>query len=525
MNDPKAGGQGGVPETTPVHAEGNGHAPVAPAATQDGGGGAVPPGAAAGGPPGGGRGGGGRRFGMVDLSQGSIPKHLWKLSWPQVIESILNILDQMIDLVWAGRLPGGHTNIAALGVGQTFTQFGMMARQGFDTALRAMVSRAVGAGDIRLANHVVLQAFTLNVVYCIVLVVSGILLTDFLLASIGASDETVASAGMYMKVQFVGIATTAIRNMSGAALQASGDVITPLKATSITRIVHIVSSPFLMFGWLFFPEAGLAGAAWANVASQLAGAVLNYYALFNGSGRLHLTLKGYHMDLPLMKRMIGIGAPASATGTERAISQVVLMYIVSPFGDVALAAYALARRVEMFANFGSMGFAQASGIMVGQNLGAKKPERAKKALQWGLVFVAGFKFIVAIPLLLIPYLFLMIFTDNKDVLELGSDWLRIMAITAFFLGWGQVFAQTFNVAGDTITVMLVTLAAVLLVEMPMAYVYSHIFGMGPLGVAWAQLTAMVVRAGLFLPLYFWGRWLRIKVIEGYKMPVGGGGGH
>jgi putative MATE family efflux protein len=312
--------------------------------------------------------------------------------------------------------------------------------------------------------------------------------------------------------------------MSGAALQASGDVMTPLKATTITRVVHIAITPFLMFGWLFFPELQLAGAAWANVVSQLAGAALNFYALFNGSGRLHLTLKGYRVDFPLLKRMIVIGAPASATGTERAISQVVLLYIVSPFGTVAQAAYALARRVEMFANFGSMGFAQASGIMVGQNLGAKRPDRAKKSLQWALAFVGGFKFIVAIPLFFIPTLFLMIFTDNQEVLTLGSQWLMIMAVTAFFLGWGQVFAQSFNVAGDTITVMLVTLAAVLLVEMPMAWVYSHTLGIGPLGVAWAQLTAMVVRAGLFVPVYYYGRWLRIKVIEGYRMPMGGGGG-
>ena len=193
------------------------------------------------------------------LTTGSIPRNLWRLSGPQVVEGILNVSDQMVDMVWAGRLPGGFRALAGVGVAQSFTQFGMMARQGLDQSLRAMVSRAVGAGNIPLANHVTLQAFTLTGIYSLLMVLIGLLLTDVFLRLIGASEAVKAEAAMYMRVQFVGMATIGFRMASGAALQSAGDVITPLKATTVTRLSHIIMTPFLMFGWWGFPTLGLPG--------------------------------------------------------------------------------------------------------------------------------------------------------------------------------------------------------------------------------------------------------------------------
>ncbi|MBM3947414.1 MAG: hypothetical protein FJ315_08490, partial [SAR202 cluster bacterium] len=306
-----------------------------------------------------GHGGGGRgRRIHRDLTIGSVRKHLLGLAWPQVAESVLNIVDQLVDLVWAGRLPGGFRAVAGLGVAQSFTQFGMMARQGLDMSMRAMIARAVGSGDIRLANHVALQGFTTTAVYSILLVIVGLVLTDVLMRAIGASAAVQAETGMYMRIQFIGMSTMSFRMMTAAALQASGDVVTPLKATTLTRIIHIALTPFLMFGWWWFPDLGLAGAALANVLAQLAGCALNFHALFTGRSRLHLSLKGYRADLPLIWRMLKLGAPASVGGLERATAQLALLRFVTPFGDVALAAYSITRRSEMFANFGGMGMGQ-----------------------------------------------------------------------------------------------------------------------------------------------------------------------
>ncbi|MBF8267019.1 MAG: hypothetical protein HW388_527 [Dehalococcoidia bacterium] len=457
------------------------------------------------------RGRGARSAGR-DLTTGSIPKNLWHLAWPQVVEGILSVADQLVDLVWAGRLPGGFRSIAGVGVGQSFTQFGMMARQGLDQSSRAMVSRAVGAGNIPLANHIVLQSFALTGIYSLLMILVGLLLTDVLLKVIGASQAVQAETAMYMRIQFIGSATMGFRMASGAALQSAGDVITPMKATMITRGIHIVLTPFLIFGWWWFPYLGLPGAALANVLAQLIGCVINFYVLFHGTSRLHLTLRGYRVDYPLLWRMTKIATPASIAGTERATAQLILLRFVTPFGDVALAAYSLTRRMEMFSNFGSMGVGQAAGIMVGQNLGVQRADRARQSVGWALVYVSMLKAVITLLVMTFPAAIVMLFTREGEVVELASVWLRIQMIASIFMGLSMVFQQSYNTAGDTLAPMVVTMVAVFGIELPLAWVLSHTLGIGPLGVGYASIAGMGARLMCYVPYFFWGRWLKVKVI-------------
>lgn len=447
-----------------------------------------------------------------DLTTGSIPRHLWSLSWPQVLEGVLNVTDQVVDLIWAGRLPGGFRALAGVGVAQSFTQFGMMARQGLDMSARAMISRAVGAKNIPLANHIALQAFTLTGVYSLVMIVVGLFLTDVFLRLIGASQAIQAETAAYMRIQFMGMSTMSFRMASGAALQSAGDVITPLKATTLTRVTHIALTPFMMFGWWWFPAFGLPGAARANVIAQLLGCVINFRTLLKGHSRLHLTLRGYRVDYGLLWRLLKLGAPASVAGLERATAQLVLLGLVVPFGDVALAAYSLTRRMEMFSNFGSMGLGQAAGILVGQNLGAGDPHRAKASIGWALVYVGIMKSVIGTLIFLFPVALVTIFTPQEDVVQLTSIWLRIQVLAAVFMGMSMVFQQSFNTAGDTVAPLVVTLVGVWGVELPLAWLLSHGAGVGPLGVGYAAIAGMAARLVCYVPYFYWGRWLRVKVI-------------
>jgi putative MATE family efflux protein len=447
-----------------------------------------------------------------DLTSGSIPKSLAHLAWPQAAEGVLNVAYQMVDLIWAGRLPAGIQAIAGVGVGQTFTQLGFMARQGLDNVTRAMISRAVGAGDIQLANHIAVQSFSLTVLYSLLMIAFGLLLTDVLMRAVGVSQEVHSETAMYMRLQFFMVAAMSFRMVAAAALQASGDVISPLKATTVTRLAHILISPFLMFGWWWFPSWGLAGAGVAGLLSQVLGAGMNLHVLFRGNSQLSLTLRDYYVDYPLLWRMIKIGAPASVAGSERAVAQIVLLGVVAPFGVVAMAAYALTRRMEMLANFGSMGIGQASGIMVGQNLGAGRPDRARQSVGWALLYVTCVKTFIGGIIIAFPMLFITVFTSQADVVELASVWLRIQVIAAIFMGMQMVFQQSFNTAGDTLAPMIVTLVAVWAVEVPLAWFLSYGLGVGPVGVGYAAIAAMASRLLMYVPYFYWGRWLRVKVI-------------
>ncbi|MBI4299108.1 MAG: MATE family efflux transporter [Chloroflexi bacterium] len=447
-----------------------------------------------------------------DLTTGSIPKNLAHLAWPQIGEGVLRVLDQLIDLVWAGRLPGGFRAIAGVGVGQTFTQFGMMARMGLDNATRAMISRAVGTGNIPLANHIALQGLTLTAIYSLLMIATGLFLTEVFLRLIGASAAVQAETAMYMRVQFVGVAAMSYAHASAEALQASGEVIIPFKASTVARVLHIILSPFLIFGWWWFPDLGLPGAAWANLIGQLAGGAINFYALFTGKSRLHLTLRGYRVDYPVLGRILKIGVPASMTGMERAVAQLVLLGLAARFGDVALAAYALTRRAEMLTNFGTMGLGKASGILVGQNLGARRPDRARQSVVWGLVYAIAMQLVLGGLLFVFVVTVVTLFTKEADVVALASVWFRIQVIASVFLAIHMVFMQSFNTAGDTLAPMVITLVAVWGVELPLAWLFSRSLGMGPLGIGYAAIVGMGIRAVFYVPYFFWGRWLRIKVL-------------
>lgn len=449
---------------------------------------------------------------FADLSQGSIPRHIFRLAWPQVTEQTLNILDQMVDMFWAGRLAGGFRAVAGLGVAQTFSRLAFDGRMGMEQANRAMVSRAVGAGNLALANRIALQAFVISGVYSLIMVLVGLFLTDIALNAVGVSQAIHDEAAWYMRIQFMGMISTSFRMTAASVLQASGDVLIPLRATTVARVIHVVLSPFFMFGWVGFPEMGLAGAAMANLLAQTVGTFMNLFMLFSGQTRLHLTLRGFRPDWGIIWGLLRIGTPASASGMERALSQLILLKIVSPFGDVAMAGYGITRRMEMFVNFGGQGVGQATGIMVGQNLGAKHPDRAKRSVVWGVVFVTAFKVLVAIPLVIFPTFVVFVFTKEPEVVSLTATWLRILSLAALFMGGANVLTQAFNVAGDTLTTMTVTLITTMLVEVPAAWLFCVPLGLGPLGIAWANVTGMVVRTAIMVPLYFRGSWLKRKVI-------------
>jgi putative MATE family efflux protein len=453
------------------------------------------------------RGGGGRRrYIGRDLTTGSIPRNLWGLAWPQVIEGAMRVVQQFMDLFWAGFL--GTRSIAGVGVAQQWVQLIWTGRQGVDTSTRAMVARAVGAGDLQLAQHVVFQGATISVVFLGLISLVGLFFTEWLLRFLGVSDAVLAQAAPYMRIQFMGQGILGLQMYTGNSLAAAGDTITPMRATTVSRGLQMVSSPFLVFGLLGAPELGLVGLSLASSLANIAGLVMNTRALLTGRSRLHLRVSEYRLDPRLMLQMVKVGGPAAVTGAERSIAQLIVVGLVAPFGDSALAAYTLTRRLEMFVNLGSQGLGQASGIIVGQSLGAGKPERAKQTVLWASGYVLAIKGCMTAFVFLFPGLVLGVFARDAELLELASTWVRIQAVGYLALGVSQVAMQSFQTAGDTLVPMLVTLLSIWGVQQPLAYFLPHHFGLGQLGIAWAITLAVMVRPLCYVPYFFWGPWMR-----------------
>ncbi|SVB27954.1 uncharacterized protein METZ01_LOCUS180808 [marine metagenome] len=445
-----------------------------------------------------------------DLTRGSVPRNLWNMAWPQMADSALTVVDQIADLFWAGRM--GYKTIAGLGVAQIYILIYSTARIGLDAGMRAMISRAIGANDREYANHVLLQALTMTFIWTLVVGGLGIIFTDKLLSMVGVSGAVVESATMYMQLQFVAYSMQNFIRLTGGALNAAGDSINPLKAVTVSRGVHILSSPFFIFGWLWFPDMGIAGAAAANIVAQFLGLVMNLIVLHKGNSGLKLSFKSYRVDVILIWRLFRIGLPAAMTSMQRSVSQLVLLVCVSRFGDAPVAAFALSRRVENIVNNTSRGLGRASAAVAGQNLGAGYLNRAKSSLSWALVYSAILSAIAMTLYLLFTEEIAAVFNGDPNFIGHMTTWLIILAIATFPMSSVQVLTHGISNTGATVAPMNITLTTMWLIEIPMAFGLALLTPLDSGGVPWGIACGNGVRCLAFLWYFYRGSWLKSGVI-------------
>ena len=424
-------------------------------------------------------------------------------------ESFLSVVDQLADLIWAGRI--GFEAMAGLGVAQTYLMLMMTARMGLDAGMRSMISRAVGARRVGYANHVMLQSLTLTTAYSAALVIIGLSLTEPLLRAMGLDEEVVRQAAGYMRLQFFAMSLMGLQRLTGGALQASGDSMTPLKSATVSRVSHLALSPFLIFGWWMFPRMDLAGAGAANLIAQAAGLALNMAALMMGSSRLKLSFRGYYADYPMIWRILKIGLPASVTGAQRAVSQLIMVFIVAPFGGGALAAFALSRRAENAVNHASRGLGRAAGALAAQNLGAGHRERARQSGLWALGYAAAASVAAAALFWTFSEQAAAFFNADGEFVGQASRWLQILAVGYVAMNAVQVFTQMFNTTGDTFAPMVIMLSTMWLVELPLAFALSRHTPLAEYGAPWAIVIGMTLRTAAYSVHFARGRWLRVGV--------------
>jgi putative MATE family efflux protein len=451
---------------------------------------------------------GGRTFDR-DWTQGSILKSLLSLSWPMVITNTLMMLGPTIDMVWVGRL--GSASIAGVGVSGMAVQLASGAMMGLAQGMRALVARFIGAGDIAGANHAARQGFTISASFAVVMALIGIFLAEKILIAFGLEPDVVAEGAAYMRILFVGMIAMSLRMMAEGIMQASGDTLSPMKITIGYRIFHIALCPFLVFGLWIFPQLGVRGAAITNVVSQSIGTIICLWVLFSGRTRIKLNMKNFRIDPNMIWRIFRIGFPALVSGIQRTFSNFFLMYLVVPFGTIAVAAHTINQRVEMVIMMPAMAFGMASGVLAGQNLGADKPERAEKSAWLAVGMVEVWAVIASIVILFAAENVVRIFNSEPDMVEMAARFLIIAVAGYIVLGFQAGTMNALSGAGDTVPPMIASILTVWLVTLPLAYFLPKYTSLGVFGIRWAMVAGMVVPS-VALTIYFkMGRWKRKKV--------------
>jgi Na+-driven multidrug efflux pump len=368
----------------------------------------------------------------------------------------------------------------------------------------------------------------------------------------GFSPEVVSIGASYMRIMFgFGSVTVAFWYMGYSILQASGDATTPLVITILYRVLHVPLCYALVLGEWGLPQMGSDGAAVANVISRATGMVLVLWALYAGwavsfrsdrwlrgwkvrstdrsmlrrvlnfvavwrvflvgPGRLRLTMRGFRIDPTMVWRMVRIGIPASIMGVQRSLSMIIVAGLVGAFGDTAVAAHSVQQRVEMVLMPVNSGLGLSSGVLAGQNLGARQPERAERSSWQAALLSASLMVICSAAVFLWAENIVRIFNSEPDLVAVTSTFLRIATAGYIFLGVGTVMMQSLSGTGDTIPPMVFGIIAAWGVTVPLAYFLPGVGDLGVNGVRWALVSGFVAQAVLAVAYFRLGRWKRKKV--------------
>jgi len=439
-----------------------------------------------------------------DLTSGSILSAIVKLAWPVVATMFVHTAFLITDMIWVGRL--GASEMAGV-ISSVFIIWILFSVAEVVTAgLVAIVARHYGAKNYDRASYAASQAITFSAALSVIVTVIGYAFSPEFLKFMGTEPDVTSFGIDYLRLRFAGTIFLLWYEVGTALFRSTGDTKTPMILSIIAVTGNIVLDPVLIFGWGPFPRMGVEGAALATVITNAFAVVGFVYYLIRG--KLTLTLKMLDMlkfDFVLFWQMTKIGLPISLNGILFSVVYVFMNKITASYGTEAIAALGVGNRSEAISCLICFGISVAVATMVGQNLGAGKPDRAEKSVYIALLISIVITGVISILFLAIPGLITRAFISNELVVEYSSDYLRILALSQVFMALLIVLEGAFSGAGDTMPPMLIGIPAAIL-RLPIAYVLCFMLNVGVNGVWWAITTTTILSAVVLLFWFRKGRW-------------------
>jgi len=433
-----------------------------------------------------------------------------RLAWPAMAEMLLMTLTHMVDMIMVGQL--GPAAIAAVGLSTQpmFLLLGLF--QALASGGTALVARAVGAGDDRLANAIARQAAVATLLFGLLVGAAGWALSPAVPRLMGAELAVQGPAADYFRIIMLSMPIVTLTFVLGAVLRGSGDTRTPMQVNAAANLVNVAGNYVLIFGHLGFPALGVTGAALATAGARgLAGLLLLAW-LLSGRRRIHLSLReSYRPQRELLRRILRVGVPAALEQLVMRAGQVVFIRLVAGLGTAVLAAHQIALSVEWLAFMPSLGFGMAAATLVGQGIGASRPEWSEKAAyetrRIGILVLTA----IGIGLLFFGEAIVRLYTKDPEVVAMGAQALRIMAVTQPFMAVNFIMAGALRGAGDTRWPLLTTATGIWGVRVLLGYLLAVLAGLGLAGAWMAMAADHMVRATLLTLRFRAGRWKRLSI--------------
>jgi putative MATE family efflux protein len=421
-----------------------------------------------------------------------------------VLEMSMESLFAIVDVFWVARL--GADAVATVGLVEAMLTLVYAVGVGLGLSATAMVARRVGEKDREGAGVAGVQAIALGLLASLSMGAPGLYFSPHLLRLMGASPAILAVGSSYARITLGGCCAAVLLILNNAVFRGAGDAAIAMRVLWLSNSINLVLDPCLIFGLGPFPRLGVTGAAVATLTGRTIGVVYQFYRLSRGGEHIRILAHQIRFKPEVMARLLRVSLAGIAQMLVPHIAWISLMRIVSVFGSIALAAYTISIRIIVFFILPSWGLSGAAATLVGQNLGARQPERAEQSVWktgfYNMLVMGG----VGVFFVLFPGPVVRLFSHEPAIVSLGVACLRIVSIGNIGYAYEMVMIQAFNGAGDTFTPTLVNFFGFIVLEIPLAYALAIPLEMHSKGVYWAITLSESAIAVAMVLLFRRGRW-------------------
>ncbi|QNU15052.1 MATE family efflux transporter [Thermomonas sp. XSG] len=445
----------------------------------------------------------------ADYTRIPLRRAVFLLAVPMVLELVLESTFAVVDIFFVAKL--GPSAVATVGLTESYLFLLYSIAMGLAMAVTALVARRVGEGASEEASVTAAQALWVAVLASVPFAIAGIVWARELLALMGADAWTLQHGVGYMQWMLGGNVVILLLFVINAIFRGAGDAAIAMRVLWVANGLNILLDPLLIFGWGPVPAFGVEGAAIATTIGRGTGVLLQLWILFHGGKHIRLQAAQLAWRAGVVWQIVRTSLGGVGQMLVSMTSWIFLMRILASIGSEAVAGATIAIRVMMFTMMPAWGMSNAAATLVGQNLGARQPERAEASVWQIGRYNMGYLLCIALLFFLLPRELVGFFSSDAQVVDIGGEWLRILSYSLFVYGWWMVSVQAFNGAGDTATPTWINVVFFWLIQIPLAWLLALHLKLGHSGVFWAVFVSETA-VGLFtLWLFSRGRWKTVQV--------------
>lgn len=444
-----------------------------------------------------------------EFTSGSIRRAIVLLSIPMVLEMMMEGLFALVDIYFVSQVSTDAT--ATVGMTESVITLIYSLAIGLSAAATATVARRIGEHDPEGAAKAAVQAIIIAVVISVFISVFGVMFAEEILRFMGGNEQQIAECAGYTKVAFGSNLVILLIFLLNAIFRGAGNASVAMWVLVVSNGINMVLDPLFIFGIGPFPELGVTGAAVATSIGRGTGVCIQLYLLLRGTNIIKIARRHIAFHLKTILSMLRVASTGTLQYIIASASWIFLMAIIAKSGNEAVAGYTIAIRIIVFTIMPAWGMANAAATLVGQNLGAGKPERAEASVWLTARYDMLFMLVVSIVYFFAARPIAEAFDPDPLVIESAVLALRIFSLGYVFFAYGMVISSAFNGAGDTLTPTIINFFCFWILEIPLGWGLAIHLGWGLAGVCWAVFIAESIMAVILIVLFKKGKWKKVKI--------------